>query len=189
MKARAAELYLKSLLPVSIKKRLEEREVLQTECEKEDKKNLVQKLCAEDGRGKDNNSIEAQLGLTLCSIPDRSLQRLLREINNVDLELAMKIMSGKARKRVFDNMSQRLAVMIAEDMEYRGWNSRRESEQACIIIAKKFIKLVDCYEIPDYDTSMLKLMVSIYENADKHTKELEEKYWDVAEMIDKIYHS
>lgn len=56
----------------------------------------------------------------LRSIDDRDVQRLLREITNGDLAKLMIGLSGEARKRIFDNMSRRLAQMILEDIEYMG---------------------------------------------------------------------
>jgi hypothetical protein len=50
------------------------------------------------------------------SLNDRSLQRLLRELNNEDLIYAMKYASGSLQKRIFDNLSDRLADMIKEDI-------------------------------------------------------------------------
>ena len=41
----------------------------------------------------------------------------MREISNSDLTIMLMGLSGEARKKVFKNLSERLAVMIAEDME------------------------------------------------------------------------
>lgn len=53
----------------------------------------------------------------LCSLDDRSTQRLLRDVDNSDLALALNGLSGAARKHIFSNLSLRLAIMMAEDME------------------------------------------------------------------------
>ena len=54
------------------------------------------------------------------SLDDRGIQRVLRDVDNRALSLAMKGLSGEVRHRIFDNLSRRLAVMIAEDMEFMG---------------------------------------------------------------------
>ena len=54
------------------------------------------------------------------SIDDCSIQMILRDVDNCDLAIAMKGLSGKSRERIFNNLSERLAVMIAEDLDYMG---------------------------------------------------------------------
>lgn len=80
-------------------------------------------------------------------ISDRSLQRALREIDNADLELALKGMSGEGRHRVFINMSKRLCIMIAEDMEEMGRGRKSDIGEAAKKIYGIFMRLMDLYEI------------------------------------------
>lgn len=51
---------------------------------------------------------------------DIDLQRLLRDVENWNLVLLMKGLSGAALKKIHDNISERIAVMLLEDMEYMG---------------------------------------------------------------------
>lgn len=80
-------------------------------------------------------------------ITDRSLQRALREIDNADIELALKGMSGEGRRRVFINMSKRLCVMVAQDMEEMGRGRKCDIGEAAQKIYGIFMRLMDCYEI------------------------------------------
>lgn len=51
---------------------------------------------------------------------DIDLQRLLRDVENWNLVLLMKGLSGAALKKIHDNISERIAIMLLEDMEYMG---------------------------------------------------------------------
>ncbi|MFB6260885.1 MAG: FliG C-terminal domain-containing protein, partial [Thiohalorhabdaceae bacterium] len=56
----------------------------------------------------------------LDSLDDRSLQRLLREIENDDLIMALKGAPEDLRDRFFGNVSKRQAEMLKEDLEALG---------------------------------------------------------------------
>ncbi|MBQ2902742.1 MAG: hypothetical protein IJE49_12985 [Agathobacter sp.] len=88
-----------------------------------------------------------KLDCLLKQIQDRSLQRALREIDNADLELAMKGLSGEGRRRIFINMSKRLCVMVAEDMEEMARGRKSDIGEASQKIYGIFMRLMDCYEI------------------------------------------
>ena len=47
----------------------------------------------------------------------RSLQRVLREVNNIDIAKALKGIDEETKEKVFKNMSPRAAVMLKEDIE------------------------------------------------------------------------
>ncbi len=63
-------------------------------------------------------------------LDDRSIQRLLREVDNKDLAMALKTSSDEVSSLVFKNMSQRAREMLQEDMEYLGPVRLREVEDA-----------------------------------------------------------
>jgi flagellar motor switch protein FliG len=50
-------------------------------------------------------------------LPDRSLQKVLREVDNKDLVRALKSVSEETREKLFKNMSKRAASMLKEDIE------------------------------------------------------------------------
>lgn len=64
--------------------------------------------------------IEKALEYILLETDDRGIQRWLRDVDNSDLALLMRGVSGQTRQIIFKNMSKRLAIMIAEDMEHIG---------------------------------------------------------------------
>lgn len=51
---------------------------------------------------------------------DRSMQRVLKEVDTKDLSMALKGASEELQEKFFRNMSSRAAEMIREDMEYMG---------------------------------------------------------------------
>jgi len=53
-------------------------------------------------------------------LDDRSVQRLLKEIETKDLSLALKAASDEVKTKIFSNVSERVSVMIKEEMEFMG---------------------------------------------------------------------
>ena len=60
------------------------------------------------------------LDYCITNLDDVSLQRLLRDVENTDLGVAMKRLGGAAYRKIHDNTSKRLRAMLMEDMEYMG---------------------------------------------------------------------
>ena len=54
----------------------------------------------------------------ILSLDDRAIQRVLRDVDNSDLALALKGATEEVQNVILNNLSKRLAVMIKEDMEY-----------------------------------------------------------------------
>jgi flagellar motor switch protein FliG len=53
-------------------------------------------------------------------LDDRSIQRLLKEVETKDLSIALKASSEEVRSKIYGNVSERVAVMIKEEMEFMG---------------------------------------------------------------------
>ena len=49
-------------------------------------------------------------------LSDRSIQRLLRDVENAQIEIIIKGLHEPAKRKLFNNLSKRLAVMIANDV-------------------------------------------------------------------------
>lgn len=56
----------------------------------------------------------------IINLDDRSIQRVLKEVDNKDLALALKHVSPDVKKRVLANLSQRASQMIQEEIDYMG---------------------------------------------------------------------
>lgn len=83
----------------------------------------------------------------IVTLDNRSIQRVIREVENNDWALALKSSSEEVSKTVFSNMSKRLAEMIKEDMEYMGPVRLRDVEEAQQKIVNVIRKLEDAGEI------------------------------------------
>lgn len=66
----------------------------------------------------------------IINLDNRSIQRVIREVDNSDLCLALKGASEEVAKVIFNNMSKRMAEMVREDMEYMGPVRLRDVEEA-----------------------------------------------------------
>lgn len=53
-------------------------------------------------------------------LDDRSIQRLLKEIETKDVAVALKATTEEVKNKIFANVSERVAVMIKEEMEFMG---------------------------------------------------------------------
>ena len=181
--------YLKSMLPDSCRKIIEKREhEKKSAMETAQPEDAIRRLCEDDKEtDEEDYSIVNQTAIAFLSISDQSMERLLREIDNACIALAMKAMPGKARKRVFDNVSTRLGILLAEDMTFMGPVRMKDVEDACKDILKIFVRLVDRGEIIGFDTTVLKMMLAIYDSAQERNRELREQYKDIKKLIDGIY--
>jgi len=66
----------------------------------------------------------------IVMLDDRSIQRVLKEVDNKELALAMKHISAETKKKIFANLSERAANVIKEEMEYMGPVRLRDVEEA-----------------------------------------------------------
>ncbi len=53
-------------------------------------------------------------------VNDKGIQSMLKEVDNNTLALALKTASDELKKKIFDNMSERAATLINEEMEFMG---------------------------------------------------------------------
>ena len=83
----------------------------------------------------------------ILSLDDRAIQRVLRDVDNSDLALALKGATEEVQNVILDNLSERLAVMIKEDMEYMGPVRMKDVEEAQQKIVNIIRKLEDSAEI------------------------------------------
>jgi len=72
---------------------------------------------------------------------------VLKEIDNEVLSLALKTASQELRDKIFKNMSERAAQLIAEDMQYMGPVRVADVEQAQQKIVDIVRRLEDAGEI------------------------------------------
>ncbi|RKN86524.1 flagellar motor switch protein FliG [Paenibacillus ginsengarvi] len=83
----------------------------------------------------------------IVNIDNRSIQRIIRDIENSDLQLALKVASEEVREVIFRNMSKRMAETFREEMEYMGPVRLRDVEEAQTRIVATIRRLEEAGEI------------------------------------------
>ena len=63
-------------------------------------------------------------------LDDRAIQRVLRDVDNNDLGIALKGANEEVQNVIFKNLSKRLSAMIKEDMEFMGPVRMKDVEEA-----------------------------------------------------------
>lgn len=80
-------------------------------------------------------------------LDNRAIQRVIREVENDDLRLALKVASDEVKNIIFKNMSQRMAETFKEEMEFMGPVRLRDVEEAQTRIVSVIRRLEDIGEI------------------------------------------
>jgi flagellar motor switch protein FliG len=83
----------------------------------------------------------------IVNLDNRSIQRIVRDIENADLQLALKVASEEVRDAIFRNMSKRMAETFKEEMEYMGPVRLRDVEEAQTRIVATIRRLEEAGEI------------------------------------------
>ncbi len=80
-------------------------------------------------------------------LDNRAIQRIIREVDNEDLMLALRAASDEVKDLIFKNMSQRMAETFKEEMEYMGPVRLRDVEEAQSRIVATIRRLDEIGEI------------------------------------------
>ena len=80
-------------------------------------------------------------------LDDRAIQRVLRDVDNADLGVALKAANEEVQNVIFKNLSKRLAAMIKEDMEFMGPVRMKDVGEAQQKVVSVIRKLEDSGEI------------------------------------------
>lgn len=80
-------------------------------------------------------------------LDDRSIQRVIRDVENNDLMLALKVASEDVKEVLFRNMSKRMAETFKEEMEFMGPVRLRDVEEAQTRIVAIIRRLEEAGEI------------------------------------------
>ena len=83
----------------------------------------------------------------IVMLDDRSIQKVLREVNSEELAKALKIVDTEVQDKIFRNMSKRAASMLKEEMEYMGPTRLKDVEEAQQKIVSTIRRLEDSGEI------------------------------------------
>ncbi|MDE7430910.1 MAG: flagellar motor switch protein FliG [Lachnospiraceae bacterium] len=66
----------------------------------------------------------------ILTLDDKTIQRVLRDVDNNELGVALKGTNEEVQNVIFKNMSKRLAAMIREDMDFMGPVRMKDVEEA-----------------------------------------------------------
>jgi len=80
-------------------------------------------------------------------LDNRAIQRVIREVENEDLRLSLRVASDEVKDVIFKNMSQRMAETFKEEMEYMGPVRLRDVEEAQTRVVSTIRRLEDIGEI------------------------------------------
>ncbi|UCZ51727.1 flagellar motor switch protein FliG [Bacillus shivajii] len=83
----------------------------------------------------------------IVTLDNRSIQRVIRDVENEDLQLSLKVASDEVKEIVFNNMSQRMAETFKEEMEFMGPVRLRDVEEAQTRIVAIIRRLEEAGEI------------------------------------------
>jgi flagellar motor switch protein FliG len=83
----------------------------------------------------------------IVNLDNRSIQRIIRDIEHTDLQLALKVASEEVREAIFRNMSKRMSETFKEEMEYMGPVRLRDVEEAQTRIVATIRRLEESGEI------------------------------------------
>lgn len=83
----------------------------------------------------------------IATLDNRSIQRVIRDVDNTDLQLALKVASEEVRETIFRNMSKRMAETFREEMEFMGPVRLRDVEEAQSRIVATIRRLEEAGEI------------------------------------------
>jgi flagellar motor switch protein FliG len=83
----------------------------------------------------------------IVMLDDMTVQKVMREVDAVELTRALKFSSQEVQDTVFRNMSERAAAMLKEEMEFMGQLPLKEVKKARLNIVSLILRLEDTGEI------------------------------------------
>ena len=110
-------------------------------------KHIVETLEVEDPELADEIRKKMFVFEDILLLDDRSIQRVLREVENNDLAMACKTANEQEQDAIFRNLSSRLSTMIKEDMEFMGPVRMKDLEEAQQKIVNTIRRLEDAGDI------------------------------------------
>lgn len=83
----------------------------------------------------------------IVTLDNRSIQRVIRDVENDDLLLSLKVASEEVKSIIFKNMSSRMVETFKEEMEFMGPMRLKDVEEAQSRIVAAIRRLEDAGEI------------------------------------------
>lgn len=177
---RVLEEKLKMMLPNSLYLNYckEQEKELEEEM-RESSENMVEQLCSAKKFWNPNDKgyfVMKLADYVFSDVEDKALERLLREISNDKLALAMKGLGGEARRHIFSNLSERLGKLMAEHMVYMGPVCSKWVVEALQDIMLRLIDLIEQGEIADRYQYLAPFYDVLCVDSEKEVKKLGKLY-------------
>jgi flagellar motor switch protein FliG len=83
----------------------------------------------------------------IVTLDNRSIQHVIRDVENDDLLLSLKVASEEVKSIIFKNMSSRMVETFKEEMEFMGPVRLKDVEEAQSRIVAAIRRLEDAGEI------------------------------------------
>jgi len=83
----------------------------------------------------------------LARLDDRSIQRLLKEVEQKDLAVSLKAASEEVRAKIFANLSERAQGMLKQEVEYLGPVRLKDVEEAQAAVVRSIRALEESGEL------------------------------------------
>lgn len=196
---RVIEEYLLSILPDRVSEEYRRREetayVAEEEAYRKNQEELDMSVVEKYYKGEmslrygeDGYFLYRVLEFVFQNLDDRQIQRLLREVDNADLEVMMFGLSGESRYALFRNLSKRLAIMVAEDMDYCKEALTKDIENAGYKVLDILIRLMNCAEIycPENETICGFAKILGIENTVRKSREMTEAQIDLESLMNEL---
>ncbi|MCL6627409.1 MAG: flagellar motor switch protein FliG, partial [Alicyclobacillus shizuokensis] len=110
-------------------------------------KSILETLAMQDPELVDNIKQRMFTFDDIVYLDARSIQRVIRDVDPRDLQLALKVAGEQVREVIFNNMSKRMAESFQEEMEYMGPVRLRDVEDAQQRIVALIRRLEEAGEI------------------------------------------
>lgn len=186
------EQILAAMLPENVRKlymdkKRKEAEIVK-KSEEKDLQDIINSICSNNCEADEKeHTLLSEASIIFENRTDQVIQRILREVDCNELAVAMKGLSGNASRRIFGNLSPRIATRIAEDMESMGPVRMKDVDDSVIKILNIVLKLAKAGEIVDDNLVALKVVMDIY-NSDKVACNMyKERYGMLKRALDDIW--
>ena len=186
------EQILEAMLPKNVRKLYMEKKSEDTEnVKKTEQENLQKKIdfiCSKNCEADEKeHTLLSEASIIFENRTDQVIQRILREVDCNELTVAMKGLSGNACRKIFDNLSKRIAAMVVEDIETMGPVRMKDVDDSVIKILNVVLKLAKAGEIVDDNLVALKVVMDIY-NSDKAARNMyKDRYGMLKRALDDIW--
>lgn len=140
--------YLCSLLPGELQKNIEVGNFMRKSCfTKFEINRTVQDPPYQELKDEDAIASRERLEKLLQKMDSRAIQRMLRDVENANLGVALKGCHPEMAKVVLENLSKRMCAMILEDMDFMGSVREADVREAMDAISDLIEKLESSGEI------------------------------------------